>query len=382
MNHIRPDAAEPDDRSRIPALASRASVPAALWILVALATVFTARMAEAVVVPVVSAVVLAIMLSPAAGFLERRCRLPRTLAAAIPLVGAIGFLFGALWLLVPATENWQERWPALVDEAERKLWRVTATLKDVKEATDKVKEAAGIGENQAAGSNGATVVIHQGGDPLLEMLSSTPAPLFGLFVAVVLALYFLRERRLAMRTIVAMTPVRRDRFRLARFCRTAQYNVTRYLLVVSAINVLVGAVTGLLFLAAGMPNAAIWGGAMALANFVPYLGPAVMVALAAMVGLITFPTLAAALVPPAGLVLINLVEANLLTPTLLGRRFSTSPITILVSVLFGAWLWGLAGAVLAVPMAVIALAAFSVRRSRPASPRSSGNPGTRWSPGR
>ena len=102
----------------------------------------------------------------------------------------------------------------------------------------------------------------------------------------------------------------------------------------------------------GVPNAAMWGVIVAVLNFVPYFGPVAGVIVLATVGLFTFDTVWKGLLPPAWYLLLHLLEANLVTPVLLGRRFTLNPVIIFVSLIFWTWLWGVPGALLSVPILV------------------------------
>src|SRR5207248_6372733 len=101
-----------------------------------------------------------------------------------------------------------------------------------------------------------------------------------------------------------------------------------------------------------VPNAAMWGMLVAVFNFVPYFGPVAGILLLAAVGLLTFDTLWLALLPPAWYLLLHLLEANFITPVLLGRRFTLNPVIIFVSLIFWTMLWGVPGALLSVPILV------------------------------
>ena len=100
----------------------------------------------------------------------------------------------------------------------------------------------------------------------------------------------------------------------------------------------------------GVPNAAMWGMLVAVLNFVPYFGPIIGVFLLATVGLLTFDTLWQGLLPSGWYLLLHLLEANFITPVLLGRRFTLNPVVIFVSLIFWTWLWGVPGALLSVPI--------------------------------
>jgi len=102
-----------------------------------------------------------------------------------------------------------------------------------------------------------------------------------------------------------------------------------------------------------MPNPVLWGVAAALLNFVPYLGALIGVSLAAAIGLITFPTFAAAALPPLAYVVCNAIEGSIVTPLTLGRRLELNPVAILVALAFGGWMWGVVGALIGVPLLVV-----------------------------
>ena len=102
-----------------------------------------------------------------------------------------------------------------------------------------------------------------------------------------------------------------------------------------------------------------WGGIVAVANYIPYLGPIVCALLLFAGGLMTFPDIWAAMLPPAAFISLHLIEANVLTPLVVGHRLTISPLAILVSLSFWAWVWGTTGALLAVPLLIITKTVFS-----------------------
>jgi predicted PurR-regulated permease PerM len=105
--------------------------------------------------------------------------------------------------------------------------------------------------------------------------------------------------------------------------------------------------------AIGMPSPLMWGGIVTLCNYVPYLGPIVAAILLALGGLMTFDAIGFAMVPSLIFVAAHVVEANIITPLVLGRRLTINPLLILVSLSFWGWVWGAPGALLAVPLLLI-----------------------------
>jgi len=169
----------------------------------------------------------------------------------------------------------------------------------------------------------------------------------------VLLYLLLASGDLFLQKLVHVMPTLDDKKRAVEISHEIQQNISSYLLTVTLINLGLGVVVsgGLYFL--HVPNAAMWGIFVAVLNFVPYFGPVAGIILLAAVGLLTFEaTWWQALLPPAWYLLLHLLESNLVTPVLLGRRFTLNPVVIFVSLIFWTWLWGVPGALLSLPILV------------------------------
>jgi len=158
---------------------------------------------------------------------------------------------------------------------------------------------------------------------------------------------------LFLQKLVRVMPTFRDKKRAVEISHEIQQNVSNYLFSVSLINIGLGLAVGSGLYFMEVPNAAMWGITVAVLNFVPYFGPVAGVIVLGTVGLLTFDTLWKGLLPPAWYLLLHLLEANLITPVLLGRRFMLNPVVIFVSLIFWTWLWGVPGALLSVPILVL-----------------------------
>jgi predicted PurR-regulated permease PerM len=97
----------------------------------------------------------------------------------------------------------------------------------------------------------------------------------------------------------------------------------------------------------------------ALANYVPYVGPAAMMVVLFGVGLVSFPSIGHALIAPLGLVALTTVEGHFVTPAIVGRRLTLNPLLVLVALAFWTWMWGPFGAFLAVPLSIVGLVVFN-----------------------
>ncbi len=139
----------------------------------------------------------------------------------------------------------------------------------------------------------------------------------------------------------------------ARVIQDVVDDVSAYLGTITLINVTLGGIIALALFWLGMPYPLMWGGIVALLNYIPYFGPIVAAFLMALGGLMTFPDIWLAMAPPAIMIGCHLIEANIVTPLVVGHRLTINPVLILISLSFWGWVWGTPGALLAVPLLII-----------------------------
>ena len=182
--------------------------------------------------------------------------------------------------------------------------------------------------------------------------------------ATVILLYFLlaSERWLVERTAAAIRQPRTRALVLAGV-RQAQRDIGLFISTVSLVNVALGIATGLALWAIGLPNPVLWGTTTAVLACIPYLGPLLIAVLLLLAGSVTFGTGLAMLGPPAAFLVLHGLEANFITPMIMGHRLRLSPVFVFLSVMVWGWLWGVAGAFIAVPL-LLALRAVCKRSRR------------------
>lgn len=149
----------------------------------------------------------------------------------------------------------------------------------------------------------------------------------------------------------------RDR-RLAaiRMFNAAEAALATFFGTTAAIYACVGLATTAVAWIAGLSDPILWGVVTMLLSFVPFLGPAVVVGALVSAGLLAHDGLVAALWPAAAFTVVHLVCENAVIPSILGRRFEINPFLVFVAIVFWSWMWGAMGAVLAVPVLLIARA--------------------------
>lgn len=129
--------------------------------------------------------------------------------------------------------------------------------------------------------------------------------------------------------------------------------VSRYLLTITVINAGLGVVVFAYLTVLGMPNAYVWGIAAFLLNFLPYVGGFVGAMLVGAFAIVTFDNVGYALLAPVGYMIATGVEGQLITPMVVGRRLAMNTVAVFLTVVFWGWLWGIPGALVAVPFLVV-----------------------------
>ena len=169
----------------------------------------------------------------------------------------------------------------------------------------------------------------------------------------ILCFFLLLTREEFRVKLIAFQPTIQARVRAARVFRDVGRRVTGYIVTFALINLCVGTATGIACWQLGLPEPLMWGGLAAIFNFIPFLGPAIMMGLLGLAGLATFDTLLQASFPLLAFVVISFLEANLITPTVVGKRMTLNPLAIILVVSFWIWLWGPIGGMVALPLLIM-----------------------------
>lgn len=172
-------------------------------------------------------------------------------------------------------------------------------------------------------------------------------------VILILAMFLLSSGELFYLKLVQAMPTFEGKKRALQTVYAVEKRVSRYLLTIAAINAGLGTCVGLYLTALGLPSAYIWGIAAFLLNFLPYIGGLGGVILVAGFSIVTFDSLGYALLAPAGYLFLTAIEGQVVTPWLVGRRLEMNTVAVFLTVVFWGWLWGIPGALVAVPFLVV-----------------------------
>ena len=320
-------------------------------VLVVLGAIAFLYFTRPVLLPVFLACIAGMTLKPLIRWLSC-CRIPPALSAAVVLcllVAAIGI--GFFQLGRPAL-TWMNEAPQHMTELRQRVQKMFPLFRRFSQAAAAVNNLGATEEEKKEEQKKAPVVEMKNTRGTSSILNWTGTLLVGIGETLVLVYLLLASGDLFLQKLVHVMPTFSDKKRAVEINREIQQNISNYLFSVSLINIGLGIVVsgGLYFM--GVPNAAMWGMLVAVLNFVPYFGPVAGMILLVTVGLLTFDTLWMGLLPAAWYLVLHLLEANLITPVLLGRRFTLNPVVIFVSLIFWTWLWGVPGALLSVPILV------------------------------
>ncbi|WP_343629264.1 AI-2E family transporter [Roseateles sp.] len=331
--------------------------------LLLIALIFLLKEASAIVLPVLVALILTFVLAPAVRTM-RHHGMPEAVSAAMLVTTVVGCaVLGAALLAEPAAQ-WWERAPQALSQGLNRVDRWRASIPGFGPPTER---------------RAARAATPPPADPLRERLTSEGVALTAQLVgggvklmvsaaATTILLYFLlaSEHWVLSRCIELLPHRARLRCAVLSGLRAAQRDISRYMVSLTAINMVVGAVVAGAMWLLELPNPGLWGGLAMLLNFIPYLGPLIMAGLllaASTASSLGDGGVGALLAPVAAYLCIHGVEANFVTPQVVGKRLSMNPLSVLLSVMFWGWLWGVTGAVLAVPL-LICLRSVSQRNRR------------------
>ncbi|MDG5487540.1 AI-2E family transporter [Sphingomonas sp. BGYR3] len=313
-----------------------------------LATPFALQAGAPFFLPLTAALVIAVALVPMLEWLERR-RVPSGLAAFLCLVLFLAIANVALASIVVPASGWVRELPARIGRIQANVKPVIDTYAQLEAFVNRL-----IAEVAAAPARTAQANVGTPPTSLIDLVgTSAPSALIEMFFAI-LVIYFVLSgwSRLRARAITARRSFD-GAMATARVIQNVVDDTSAYLGTITVINLSLGLTVAAALWAIGMPTPLMWGGIVALLNYIPYLGPILAAALLALGGLMTFDDLFWALLPSAIMIGAHLIEANLVTPMIVGHRLTIHPVLILVSLSFWGWVWGLTGALLAVPLLII-----------------------------
>jgi predicted PurR-regulated permease PerM len=310
-----------------------------------LATMYTLYLGRALAVAILGAVFINYLLSPAVRALARR-RIPSALSAFLLLAGLALVVAGTTAALAVPAASWLAQAPRAVQKAHDGLETIRLRVRKATAVAATLEKATRIEEPK-------TQVTLSGPSFGSRVFGSTTALLGAILTILLLSFFLLAPGDMFMAKLVQVLPTRQDKATALRISREIEQQVSRYIITITAVNLALGLATAFVMWGLGMPNPVLWGVLAGVLNFIPYIGGLVTMGIFALVSLATFDSVSRAMLPPVAFFLLNLVESNIVTPKVLERWLELNAVIGFVGVLLFFTLFGIAGALLAVPILVV-----------------------------
>lgn len=327
-------------------LSDRRIANVALIIIAILLIGYALHYAREIFLPLALALLFKLLLDPVVARMVR-WRLPRPLAALMALTLILILIGGGLYTLYEPAVKWVQQVPeslSLLEERTRAIREPVETANNAAEQVEKIVEELSVSEAD-------TAVVIAPSQSISEQILEGAMTFLGTTATIIILLYFmLASGDSLLRSIIAIVPGHKDRRRLIILSRAIEKDLSKYLLTVVLINSGLGFIVGIAMWFLDMPNPALWGVLAGVMNFIPYLGSLITFVIIGLVSISNFESSNAALAPPLIYIALTVIEGHIITMFIHGRRMTVNPVMIFLSLLVWGWIWGAAGALLAVPI--------------------------------
>ncbi len=311
-----------------------------------LACFYTVYFARDFLLPVVLALVLNFLLAPVVRF-GNRFRFPEALSALLVMAGLFTVTGALAYELSTPLAQWIDRIPEVGAKLQAKVQPLRMPIEKIEKTSDQIEALATV---RAANQKPAQRVELKGPSLLDLLFSGTSKLVFSSLVVIVLLFFLLASGDLFLSKLVHVLPTLADKKKAVQIAREVETNISRYLFTITLINVGIGLASWCLFWVLGIPNPALWGVIAAVLNFIPTVGALSVAVLIALVAVVTLPSLPHALLVPVCYLALTVTVGTFISPLVMGRRLTLNPVVIFLALSFWGWMWGIPGALLAVPM--------------------------------
>ncbi len=311
-----------------------------------IAIVMALNAVETIFAPLALALVAGVVLSPVTDYFERAGYSP-VFGALFGLVATLMIIAGLALVFQPVVAQLVDQAPKVWSDMQETIHMVRGLLKGLSDVSDDVSNAIVPEANAAStvAAEGETVAL----PTVTDAIMVAPAIVSQILVFAGALFFFLLTRREIYDWAAMHLADNTDRGRTAVRLREAERHVSRYFVTITAINAGLGLATGAALQAMGLPGGMLWGVVAFLMNYIVYLGPAIFVLALLFAGVAAFDG-SMALAPAATFLLFNGIEGQFVTPTLVGRSVALNPLLVFLSLIFGIWLWGPLGGIVAIPL--------------------------------
>jgi predicted PurR-regulated permease PerM len=307
---------------------------------------YTLYFARALILPFILALLLNFLLRPVVRALKK-IKIPELAGAALVLIALLGSAgYGLIQLSGPAAE-WIDKAPKSLHQIELKVGFLRKPLEGVNNAVEELKRIMRMGAEKKP-----EVEIYPPGITD-AVLTGTREVIVKSSVMFILLYFLLASGDLFLRKLIKLFPGLDKKKQIVKITREVEHHTSRYLYTVTVINILMGVSVGVAMYLIGLPNPVLWGVMAGFLVFLPYIGPLIGISIITVVAFLTFDSIGRILLAPAIYIALETIQGQIVSPMVLGLRFTLNPVVIFVWLIFWGWMWGIVGAVLAFPMLTV-----------------------------
>ena len=307
-----------------------------------LLTLYIPKLASAFFIPVVLALLLNVLFASVIRELSR-LRIPAPLGAGLILFALLGTLGFSIYQLASPARDWMAKLPETAQDIERKLSGVKQSVREATQEVDRLTDLSGE----------KTQKVEVQKSTLGQTLLGPQEFVVGAGVVFVLLFFLMASGDLFLRKLVTVLPSFHDKKVAVEISRQVEHDISTYLLTITIINVCFGATVGSCMYLLGLPNPVLWGVMAGFLHFIPFLGAIVGISIVTMVALVTLESVTMITLVPATYLGLKLLEEYVVLPLVMGHRLMLNPVIVLLWLIFWGWLWGIPGALMAVPLLAI-----------------------------
>ena len=315
-------------------------------VLAGLASVGALYVGKELLIPITLALVLKLLLQPVMDFLSVRLRIPAALSAVMLIICIFGTSVVVAVSISGPASSWLQKAPQVLPTLKEKLVPLRQPIDYLQGAFKELEDAA----TSTKDANVPTVAVKDTAAVASKLTGITLMVLGRIFTTMIVLFFLLAAGERLLRGLIEVLPRLRDKRQAVDIAAETQRQIGGYLVTITVMNTLVGILTGLAMWACGLGDPILWGAAAFVLNYIPILGPATGVGLFFIAGIVALDWPWQALLPAVLYLLIHICEGEIITPMLLAKRFTLNPVLVIVSLFFWHTLWGVPGALLAVPL--------------------------------
>lgn len=336
----------------------------ALLMLSVIALIFLLKWAQAFFIPLVLGVLVAYMLNPLVALLEG-CKVPRAAGASLVVGSMLALLCALTYYLSGEVASILEKLPEVSNRVSAGVTRAAGSSAD--NPIQKVQQAARELEkatNRAAGmpvsprpppatANNSPAwfdwrhLIWQGSMGLMGFFTQLATVIFLVYFLLLSAKTFKRK------LLMFAGPTLESRQITRKILGDMNVSIQRFMLMLMVSNLLLALLSWLAFRALGMEDAGAWAAVAGLLHIVPYLGPALTALAVGIAAFMQFDTFSMALAAAGTSIAIATLVGAVVTTWMTGKIARMNTAAVFIGLLFWAWLWGVWGMLLSIPIIVI-----------------------------